>query len=85
MTTDPKENRRTLAKNFKKIFGVSLRDCEETPEVINCLLGSPTTTVQPNRGTAPFRDYGRGYPFMGEGRSSAKEADARNREILSKW
>lgn len=85
MTTSLRENRKALAKSFKEVFGVSLRDCEEKPRVMECLLNRPTKAAQPNRSAGSFKDYGRGYPFMGEARSSASEADARNLEILSKW
>lgn len=77
------EESKTLARSFEEVFGVTLRDCEEHPEVMKCLVGGRIGGVQTRSDTG--KDFGRGYPFMGEARSSAKEADARNLEILSTW
>lgn len=77
------ESRKAIARNFKEIHGVSMLTCVKDSGLLVRLFGSSPKKVERDR--VVCRDFGRGYPFWEEKRTSAEEADRRNLEILSKW
>lgn len=79
------EKQRLLSINFEKFYGVSLRDCAENPELMSLLSRKRVRQENPEQCSRVSDEYGRGYPFMGEQRISAADADAENLEILAKW
>ena len=60
-----------------------MQDCVKNPGVLMRLFG--TSPRHSEQHCYAGRDFGRGYPFWEEKRTSAEEADRKNLEILSKW
>lgn len=79
------ESRKNLELCFQQLHRVSLQDCAEKPGLLVRLFEQTTNRAKQNRVHRIVGDYGRGYPFNDLPRISAKEADAKNLEILSKW
>ena len=77
------ESRKAIAQNFEEIHGVSMQVCAKKPGLIRRLFGN--SAQNGGRVRVGSGNFGRGYPFWEEKRTSAEEADRQNLEILSKW
>lgn len=71
------ESRKTIAKNFKESYGISIQDCVAKPSILERLFR--------NTSSDSVQSSGRRHPFLSESRPSAEEADRKSTEILSKW